>query len=153
MFTRWRVDKLRGPAHGSAAAPGRRRTRRIFGDLFFETIKIAEALSAELTPHSARGWAGLPAHPLDYHHDDRGLADTSKWREAERLEMIRYIIGRLLWIIPVLFVVTVITFALMHAVPGGPWAREKAGAGGDRGARSTSSTALTTLSRSNTSAG
>jgi oligopeptide transport system permease protein len=31
-----------------------------------------------------------------------------------------------LWIIPVLFVVTVLTFALMHSVPGGPWAREKA---------------------------
>ena len=39
--------------------------------------------------------------------------------------MVRYIIGRLLWIIPVLFVVTVITFGLMHAVPGGPWSREK----------------------------
>ena len=39
--------------------------------------------------------------------------------------MIKYIIGRLLWIIPVLFVVTIITFGLMHAVPGGPWAREK----------------------------
>ena len=40
--------------------------------------------------------------------------------------MVKYIIGRLLWIIPVLFVVTLITFALMHAVPGGPWARERA---------------------------
>lgn len=39
--------------------------------------------------------------------------------------MIRYLIGRLLWIIPVLFVVSVLTFSLMHAVPGGPWAREK----------------------------
>jgi len=38
----------------------------------------------------------------------------------------RYLIGRLLWIIPVLFVVTALTFMLMHAVPGGPWAREKA---------------------------
>ena len=38
----------------------------------------------------------------------------------------RYLIGRLLWIIPVLFVVSVLTFMLMHAVPGGPWAREKA---------------------------
>ena len=34
--------------------------------------------------------------------------------------------GRFLWIIPVLFVVTLLTFALMHSVPGGPWAREKA---------------------------
>jgi oligopeptide transport system permease protein len=42
------------------------------------------------------------------------------------MEMIRYIFGRVLWIIPVLFVVTTITFMLMHAVPGGPWAREKA---------------------------
>ncbi len=40
--------------------------------------------------------------------------------------MTRYLIRRLLWIIPVLFVVSVITFTLMHAVPGGPWAREKA---------------------------
>ena len=46
--------------------------------------------------------------------------------------MIRYIIGRLLWIIPVLFVVSIITFILMHAVPGGPWDREKRAAGGDR---------------------
>jgi oligopeptide transport system permease protein len=40
--------------------------------------------------------------------------------------MTRYITGRLLWIIPVLFVVTTLTFILMHSVPGGPWAREKA---------------------------
>jgi oligopeptide transport system permease protein len=40
--------------------------------------------------------------------------------------MIRYFIRRLLWIIPVLFVVTALTFLLMHSVPGGPWAREKA---------------------------
>jgi oligopeptide transport system permease protein len=40
--------------------------------------------------------------------------------------LIKYIVGRLLWIIPVLFVVTVLTFILMHSVPGGPWAREKA---------------------------
>lgn len=40
--------------------------------------------------------------------------------------MTRYIFGRLLWIIPVLFIVTLLTFLLMHSVPGGPWAREKA---------------------------
>ena len=40
--------------------------------------------------------------------------------------MTRYLIRRLLWIIPVLFAVSLITFTLMHAVPGGPWAREKA---------------------------
>lgn len=40
--------------------------------------------------------------------------------------MARYIAGRFLWIIPVLFVVSGLTFLLMHAVPGGPWAREKA---------------------------
>ena len=39
--------------------------------------------------------------------------------------MIAYIVRRLLWIIPVLFVVSIITFLLMHAVPGGPWDREK----------------------------
>ena len=40
--------------------------------------------------------------------------------------MIGYIARRFLWIIPVLFVVSLITFTLMHAVPGGPWARDKA---------------------------
>ena len=39
--------------------------------------------------------------------------------------MIAYIGRRFLWIIPVLFTVSVITFFLMHAVPGGPWDREK----------------------------
>jgi ABC-type dipeptide/oligopeptide/nickel transport system permease component len=38
----------------------------------------------------------------------------------------RYIIRRLLWLVVVLFAVSVITFGLMHAVPGGPFAREKA---------------------------
>ena len=40
--------------------------------------------------------------------------------------MLRYIIKRLLWLIPVLFFVALITFTLMHLVPGGPWDREKA---------------------------
>ncbi|MGP1673848.1 MAG: ABC transporter permease [Candidatus Limnocylindrales bacterium] len=39
--------------------------------------------------------------------------------------MISYLTRRILWIIPVLFVVSVITFFLMHSVPGGPWDREK----------------------------
>ena len=38
----------------------------------------------------------------------------------------RYIIRRLLWLIGVLFVVSLITFGLMHSVPGGPFDREKA---------------------------
>lgn len=39
--------------------------------------------------------------------------------------MAGYIVRRVLWIIPVLFVVSLITFGLMHAAPGGPWDREK----------------------------
>lgn len=39
--------------------------------------------------------------------------------------MIQYLARRILWIIPVLFTVSVITFFLMHSVPGGPWDREK----------------------------
>jgi oligopeptide transport system permease protein len=39
--------------------------------------------------------------------------------------MTAYIIRRVLWLIPVLFVVSVITFVLMHAAPGGPWQRQK----------------------------
>ena len=40
--------------------------------------------------------------------------------------MITYLARRILWIIPVLFTVSVLTFILMHAVPGGPWDNEKA---------------------------
>ena len=39
--------------------------------------------------------------------------------------MITYLARRILWIVPVLFAVSVITFILMHAVPGGPWDAEK----------------------------
>jgi oligopeptide transport system permease protein len=40
--------------------------------------------------------------------------------------MLGFMIRRVLWLIPVLFVVSAITFAMMKAVPGGPWAGEKA---------------------------
>jgi oligopeptide transport system permease protein len=39
--------------------------------------------------------------------------------------VITYLARRILWIIPVLFTVSIITFALMHSVPGGPWDSEK----------------------------
>jgi oligopeptide transport system permease protein len=39
--------------------------------------------------------------------------------------VVAYVVRRILWIIPVLFTVSIITFFLMHAVPGGPWDREK----------------------------
>jgi oligopeptide transport system permease protein len=39
--------------------------------------------------------------------------------------VISYIARRFLWIVPVLFTVSIITFFLMHAVPGGPWDSEK----------------------------
>jgi len=39
--------------------------------------------------------------------------------------MVGFIIRRVLWLIPVLFVVSLITFAFMHMVPGGPWSYEK----------------------------
>lgn len=39
--------------------------------------------------------------------------------------MISYLLQRILWIAPVLFAVAVVTFLLMHAVPGGPWDRSK----------------------------
>ena len=39
--------------------------------------------------------------------------------------MIGYMIRRTLWIIPVLWAVATVTFLLMHAVPGGPFDREK----------------------------
>ena len=39
--------------------------------------------------------------------------------------MLVYLAGRLLWIIPVLLGVSLITFLLMHLVPGGPWDMDK----------------------------
>jgi oligopeptide transport system permease protein len=39
--------------------------------------------------------------------------------------MSKYIVRRLIWLVVVLFVISFITFALMHLVPGGPWDREK----------------------------
>ncbi|HET7082876.1 MAG TPA: ABC transporter permease [Candidatus Limnocylindria bacterium] len=39
--------------------------------------------------------------------------------------MFGYIVRRVIWIVPVLFAVSLITFTFMHAAPGGPWAREK----------------------------
>jgi oligopeptide transport system permease protein len=36
-----------------------------------------------------------------------------------------YIVRRVLWLIPVLFAVSIITFTLMHLVPGGPWSSDK----------------------------
>jgi oligopeptide transport system permease protein len=39
--------------------------------------------------------------------------------------VITYLVRRILWIIPVLFTVSILTFTLMHSVPGGPWDREK----------------------------
>ncbi len=35
--------------------------------------------------------------------------------------MTRYLVRRILWMIPVLFFVTLITFIIMHSTPGGPW--------------------------------
>ncbi|MCL4541978.1 MAG: ABC transporter permease [Chloroflexi bacterium] len=40
--------------------------------------------------------------------------------------MIAYVVRRILWIIPVLFVISLITFILMHMTPGGPFDTEKA---------------------------
>jgi oligopeptide transport system permease protein len=39
--------------------------------------------------------------------------------------MTKYIIRRLIWLLVVLFVISFITFALMHLVPGGPWDKAK----------------------------
>jgi len=38
--------------------------------------------------------------------------------------MVSYLIRRLLWLVPVLLVVSSITFFLMHSAPGGPWDRD-----------------------------
>lgn len=39
--------------------------------------------------------------------------------------MQRYLIRRILWLFPVLIFISLVTFALMHSVPGGPWDKDK----------------------------
>lgn len=41
--------------------------------------------------------------------------------------MLRFIVNRLLWAIPVLWLVATVTFFLMHAAPGSPWDAKSAG--------------------------
>lgn len=38
--------------------------------------------------------------------------------------MARFIARRLLWTIPVMLIIAIVTFALMHVAPGGPWDRD-----------------------------
>ena len=40
--------------------------------------------------------------------------------------MFEFVVKRILWLIPVIFVVSIITFSLMHSIPGGPFDAEKA---------------------------
>ncbi len=37
----------------------------------------------------------------------------------------KYLLGRLMWMVPVLIGISLITFVVMHLVPGGPWDRDK----------------------------
>ena len=39
--------------------------------------------------------------------------------------MTRFILRRIIWLVPVLLFVSLITFTLMHITPGGPWDKEK----------------------------
>lgn len=39
--------------------------------------------------------------------------------------MLRYVLGRILWMVPVLFVVSALTFTIMHLTPGGPFDKER----------------------------
>jgi oligopeptide transport system permease protein len=46
------------------------------------------------------------------------------WMSGRGTGLALYILRRLLWMIPVLFFVMLITFTLMHLAPGSPWDRE-----------------------------
>src|ERR1700716_1781628 len=46
------------------------------------------------------------------------------WMSGRGAGLALYILRRLLWMIPVLFFVMLITFVLMHLAPGSPWDRE-----------------------------
>lgn len=56
----------------------------------------------------------------------RGGNPDSRFPEGCQHEaMHQYLIRRVLWMIPVLLFISLVTFVLMHAVPGGPWDQEK----------------------------
>ena len=46
------------------------------------------------------------------------------FRLLPHIDMTTYLIRRILWIIPVMLLVALITFTLMHQAPGGPWDRD-----------------------------
>jgi oligopeptide transport system permease protein len=46
------------------------------------------------------------------------------WMTGRGAGLVLYVIRRVLWLIPVLLFVTLITFVLMHFAPGSPWDRE-----------------------------
>jgi oligopeptide transport system permease protein len=47
-----------------------------------------------------------------------------RWMTGRGAGLVLYILRRVLWLIPVLLFVALITFALMHFAPGSPWDRE-----------------------------
>jgi oligopeptide transport system permease protein len=51
------------------------------------------------------------------------LASIRDVLESRTAKLAFYIAKRLLWLVPVLFFVILVTFVLMHAAPGGPWDR------------------------------
>jgi len=55
----------------------------------------------------------------------RGASPFARWIPQGRgTSLAIFIVRRVLWMIPVLFFVIVITFVLMHLAPGSPWDRE-----------------------------
>ena len=39
--------------------------------------------------------------------------------------MLTYLLRRVLWLVPVVFTVALVTFVVMHQAPGGPWDSDK----------------------------
>ena len=60
---------------------------------------------------------------------DRGGADAPRQgpdlAASGDFGVTRFILRRVLWLVPVLLFVSLITFTLMHLTPGGPWDRDK----------------------------
>lgn len=47
--------------------------------------------------------------------------DRPRKAEAKNANLVRFIVRRVLWLIPILVVAVVVTFTLMHLAPGSPW--------------------------------
>jgi ABC-type dipeptide/oligopeptide/nickel transport system permease component len=75
------------------------------------------------TVNLVRGKAGFTAFPPPASQSNTSSATSG--HDLQRVALAKFIVRRILWMLLILFVISLITFGLMHAIPGGPFTGEK----------------------------